>query len=488
MKTRRGLSKSKLIASLQCQRRLWLSAYRPEVATVDAGAERVFGIGHAIGALAHQIYGAGALIQAPDRDFGPALAETKERVKAGSFPLYEATFQHDGLLARVDVLRKGPRGLDVVEVKSSTSVKDPQVPDATIQAWVMSRAGYRPKRVSLALVDTTFEYPGGGDYRGLLREENVTREVRPLMRKVGGWVEDARATLAGEEPKRDIGPHCSTPYPCEFIEHCRGPQTKYPVTILPRGGKKMWALHADGFRDLREVPEGRLTGDTHLRVWRATRSGEAEVSDQLRKDLRKLGYPRYYVDFETLWLPIPHWAGTRPYEQVPFQWSCHREDRDGNLAHAEFLADGRDLPAAAFIDALLKAVGTNGPIITYGDFEKKVLNAVANRFKHLKPYIHAAIERIVDLLPLMRAHYYHPAMMGSWSLKEVLPTVCPELSYERLGEVRDGGGATEAFAETLKPECPDERRAQLRKDLLEYCKLDTLAMVRMVAVLDGRRG
>jgi hypothetical protein len=326
-------------------------------------------------------------------------------------------------------------------------------------------------------VDKDFTYAGEGDYAGLLREIDITREIAPIQRKVGQWIAEARATLAGEQPKRDIGPHCKDPNPCPFQSHCEGPKTRYPVTILPADTRgKRWKLREEGYRDLREVPQEKLTGARHLRVWRACQSGEPEVGDALRTHLKNLAYPRYYVDFEALWVAIPVWAGTRPYEHVPFQWSCHREDRGGELTHTEYLASGGGFPAREFVEALLATVGSRGPVITWADYERKVLAALARRYKDLRKPLAAVIARIEDLLPPMRAHYYHPAQLGSWSIKAVLPTLSA-LSYGQVGIVQDGGAATEAFAEMLRTECSEARRGELRTGLLEYCKLDTLAMV-----------
>lgn len=484
MGTVRGLSKSRLVASLQCQRRLWLAAYKPELAQVSEGTERVFGIGHEVGDLARAVYGPGTLIEVENDDFRPALARTHELLKGEEgFPLFEATFQHDGLLVRLDVLRRGRAGLELVEVKSSTEVKDYQVTDAAIQAWVMEQAGHPVKRVLLAVVDKTFVYKGAGDYQGFFREVDITDQVRPLQKQVGKWMEQARVTLANGEPQRDIGPHCNDPFECPFYARCEGPRPKYPVTSLPHDTRgKKWKLRADGYRDLREVPEELLTGKKHRRVWRTCQTGTAEIDVELSRHLRALKYPRYYVDFEALWLAIPHWGETSPYEHVPYQWSCHRDDGDGQLEHSEFLATGSEMPARAFAESLLAAVGKRGPILTYHDYEEKVLLALAKRFKDLGEDLLAVVDRIEDLLPPMRKHYYHPAMQGSWSIKSVLPTLS-ELSYEDVGLVRDGGQAMLAFAEMLRPGCGEGRRQELRRALLDYCRLDTMAMVRLVAAL-----
>ena len=157
--------------------------------------------------------------------------------------------------------------------------------------------------------------------------------------------------------------------------------------------------------------------------------------------MRSLPYPRYYLDFETITPAIPVWANTRPYQMVPFQWSCHIEDTSGNLEHLEYLADSETDPRPAFIDTLIAAVGSTGPVLVYNaPFESGRMKELAEAFPDKAVPLQSIISRVVDLLPLMRDHYYHPDMLGSWSIKAVLPTVAPELDYTTL-PVGDGGMA-----------------------------------------------
>jgi hypothetical protein len=221
-------------------------------------------------------------------------------------------------------------------------------------------------------------------------------------------------------------------------------------------------------------------------VQRVTASGRAEIDPELIDLLRALPFPRRYIDFETLNPAIPQWAGTHPYEAVPFQWSCHTELASGEILHHGYLeTEGKD-PRIPFAQSLLRAVAADGPVLIYSPYERRILSALGVAFPDLAPALHALIERTFDLLPALRAHYYHPAMKGSWSIKAVLPTLAPELSYADLGEVQDGQAAQMAYWGLLQPDTVPARRTEIIDALRRYCALDTLAMVRVVRALLSR--
>jgi len=208
-------------------------------------------------------------------------------------------------------------------------------------------------------------------------------------------------------------------------------------------------------------------------------TGRHELGQGAQAQLRQLGYPRYYLDFETLNPAIPLWPSTRPYQAIPFQWSCHVETRPGEIGHHEFLATGTGDPRRAFAESLVAALGQTGPIFVYdASTERGHMQHLALRYADLAPALKAAIARIVDLLPIAREHYYHPDMMGKWSIKNVLPTIARELAYDGL-EVGDGTQAMLVFSELLDPTLAPERRAKLRQDLLRYCERDSMAMVKL---------
>lgn len=480
-----GLSKSRILLNLQCPKRLWLQVNHPELAEIDSGTIRRLTAGNTVGDIARSLYSDGRLIEPGTLSL--ALAETREALSEPSRPLFEATFQSKGVLIRADLLLPDSAGYRMAEVKSSTSVKDYHLTDAAIQTWVCQQNALPLTRVAIAHIDTSFVYPGDLNYQGLLKHVDVTEEIKGLVSEVPTWIEEAQDTLSGSCPTTEIGNHCTDPFACPFAAQCHPAVADgaFPLTILPYGKKVITALTAEGLRDLREVKEEQLSNPKHRRIWRSAISGEAVLDQAAGTKLRVLGYPRYYLDFETIQFVVPIWAGTRPYAQIPFQWSCHIEMSKGSLSHEEYLSDGSTDPRRSFAESLIAALGDAGPVIVYNaGFECGRMRELAANFPDLAPALNAIIDRVFDLLPVAREHYYHPDMMGSWSIKAVLPTIAPELDYGQL-DVADGGMAQEAFLELRDPGTSAERKAEVTRGLLKYCERDTLAMVRVAHFFEG---
>ena len=257
------------------------------------------------------------------------------------------------------------------------------------------------------------------------------------------------------------------------------------MSILPHGRKLITDLQEAGIEDVRDVPDGMLTHEKHIRVWQATRTSQSFISDELRSELAKLPYPRFYLDFETINFVIPRWAGTRPHQQLPFQWSCHIERQGGGLEHREFLDTSGAAPMRPFAENLIAAVEEDGPIIVYGTFESAVINDLIGLYPDLESPLNNIIDRLVNLLPWLQNYYYHPAMKGSWSIKAVLPTVAPHLDYSQLEGVQNGTLAQLAYMDIINLETDVAVREQKIRNLLKYCELDTQAMVEVVRFFVG---
>ena len=477
-----AISKTKLLSYLQCPRRLWLAQYSPELEDDSAIDHAAIATGHVVGAKAREVYGRGAgRLVNHDRGLRNAIAETGALLAAGGRePIFEATFDYEGLTVQVDVLDRSGEAPRIVEVKSSTKPDDRHLDDCAIQLWTLRQLDLPIAGASLALIDNAFTYRGDGDYAALFHEIDVGADVDARLAAVPAIVEGARATLASlEEPAREIGTHCTNPWPCPFFKHCAGPQGEYPVLNL--GGRKehLYALMREGFSDLRELKAEQLSNGTQQRIWEQTVAGEPWLAPELKATIAALGRPRYFLDFETISFAIPIWAGTRPYEQLPFQWSCHIDD-GAVLRHEEFLDVSGEAPMRLAAERLIATLGRDGPVIVYSSYEQRVLRDLAERYPDLAPELSAIVERLVDLLPLARAHYYHPAMRGSWSIKAVLPTIGAGIDYSSLGEVRDGEAAQSAYLEAIHGDTSAARRAEISAALIDYCRLDTEALVRLV--------
>jgi len=483
------------MAGLQCPRRLWLIACRPELAVWTAEARRRLAIGHSLGEAARGLYPDGELIDEGGGGLRRALALTRARLaQPADVTLFEPAFERDGTLVRVDVLRRRAGACRMVEVKASAALKAYQVTDAAVQAWVVA-ASVRLTSVAVAHVDTSFVYPGGGDYRGLLREVDVSRQVRPIVARMPAVAAELRDMLAGCCPEKDLGRHCFEPFPCEFFADCGPADAEYPVTLLPRGLELALQLLADGYADLRDVPLDRLTQPDHVRVWRATVGGAAVLEPAVARLVRELPYPRRYFDVEALNPAVPLWAGTRPYEMQPFQLSCRLQARPADeLVHTEFLDTSGADPARAFAQAALAALGEQGPVIVYASRSRAALESLAARLPDLAARLRSVQGRLVDLQQPVRAHYYHPDMRGSWSLEDVLATIGPGPDRDDTrGDLPEGLTAQDAWAALagLAPEAAgwsEQRHQDLRQALLARHALRTLAVARLVGYLESAGG
>ena len=482
----RHLSKSKIMAGLQCPKRLYLEVHRPELINFSEQAQRTFAIGDEVGTAARGQHPDGTLVAHQD-DLSMALTQTQQLLQAsGRLTLFESAFQHGRTLVRADIFSRDRAIHRLVEVKSSTKLKPHYLDDIAIQAWVIEGAGYPLKTAHLAHIDNSFVYPGGGDYQGLFTSHDLTAETASKIEEMPRLVATLQEVLRGPEPEIEVGAQCTDPHECPFLGYCTPQETEYPVGILPRGGKLTESLRAEGYSDLRDVPGERLTNEKHQRVWRATRAGTAEFSRDGAAGLTALPFPRFYLDFETIQFPVPIWAGTRPYEQLPFQWSCHIETADGRLVHREFLDVSGQPPMRAFAESLIATMGTTGPVLVYSSFERTQLKALIDRFPDLAAPLAGIVGRLFDLLLVTQAAYYHPAMKGSWSMKAVLPTIAPDLDYGTLGAVQDGGGAQVAYRELIRADTLPERKDILARGLRDYCALDTFGLVRVARHLEGR--
>ncbi len=479
------LSKSKLVAYRQCPKRLWLQTFHRELAQRSEAVENRMAQGNLVGAAAQRLYPEGRLI-AHVFDLTSALRETADALAApGDLTLFEPALRCDDVLVRADVLIRRDGRYRMIEVKASTRVKDSHVTDAAIQTWVARGAGLDVERVELAHIDNRFVYPGDGDYRGLFAHADMTEAVMPLQDQIPIWVAAAQRDLAGPVPDIAVGRQCQDPFECEFLGHCAPDATQYPVELLPNGSKLARSFRGEGFADLRDVPLERLSREDHRRIWRATTHGRAELDAAAPTKIAALPWPRWFLDFESVGPAVPLWAGTRPYQKIPMQWSCHRQDADGTLTQLPPFLDttGAD-PRRAFAQSLADAIGDDGVIMVYNaTFERGVIMQMAEQFDDLAPALRGMASRLFDLLPFAREHYYHPAMMGSWSIKRVLPTIAPDLDYGNLESVQSGDMVEPVYFEMVDPATSVERRAALAQALTIYCARDTLAMVRLAGFL-----
>ncbi len=469
----------------QCTRRLWLQYRQPELAAASSEKRLADGLPE-LRAMARQHFDQALQVSTSD-----ALRQTcSYRQQQPLQTLLDGRFVAAGMLVRADILQPLEQGgCRLINIRAGRGIKPYFYTELALQQWVLQQNGECIREIEVWTVDSGFEYPGGGDYRGLWQRHSISGEVARLLEHVPQWLQQMEEQLQQHEPEVVLGSQCRKPVKCRFYQHChqqlRQQQVKYPLTVLNQlSGTLRDKLYRQGYRDARDVPEHELT-PTQRWIQRLSRCEQAELKPAAARKLAGYGYPRYFLDFETVAYAIPRWPGTVPYRShIPFQWSCHIQQADGRLQHQMFLDVSGEDPRLGCAQMLLATLGEQGSILVYNQaFEKKCIEELALQFAELAPALRALNKRVVDLLPLTQANYYHPQMMGSWSLKSVLPVVAPDLDYSGLSLVADGGDAQWAYQRLVGGRADEVECAALIQSLRRYCYLDTLALVRLADFL-----
>lgn len=440
------ISKSSFIRGMQCHKSLWLHLNQPEDRDeTSESQQQIFDIGHNVGELAQQLFPGGIDASRGDHSLvHEAITYTAELINNGQTVIYEAAFSDGETLCYMDILVKEPDGWAAYEVKASTQVKDYQVKDVAFQYFVITRSGLPLKRVSLVHVNNQYVRHGDLDIRKLFAFEPMTERLLPMQNNIPVDLLSLQEMLkAGFMPEISMGSQCNNPFTCDFLEFC---QQSFPVE--------------------EDRSEGRP----------ATRN-----QDELDQFLDELEYPLYFMDFETIQFAVPQYDESRPYQQIPFQYSLHLQQSKGApLTQFSFLGAPPTDPRPEFIQSLLSHLGSSGSIIVWNQtFENTRLKEIARDFPEYSALIDPLFDRVVDLMvPFRKKYLYTPDMNGSYSLKAVLPALLPDLSYSNL-EIQEGGSAGLTY-ESLYNDTDPESIATKRENLLKYCELDTLSMVRIL--------
>jgi hypothetical protein len=378
----------------------------------------------------------------------------------------------------------------LIEVKSTTDVKEEHENDLGIQYRVLYRSGLNVGSACLAHVNRNYVHPGGEiDPWHFFRIRNLTRRVQRLQPKLTFQLR-SEFTILSMPKAPDIVPgrHCTDPVMCEFFDRCHPPRPNDHIGFLPRiHASAVEELEEMGVESIRDVPDDFELTEPQRRATTCVQTGQPWFSPELRNVLDGLTYPLYFADFETVNRAVAPFAGMRPYDHLPFQWSVHVQRVPGaEPEHVEFLATDASDPRREFISSLCAALGESGSIVVYSSFESLRFSDLASWFPEFADRINAIQARLFDLLPVVREHTYHPAYAGSFSIKSVLPALVPEMTYDGM-EVANGQDAGLAWESLVRGGLSCGERERITKALLDYCALDTLAMVRLLYVLNARR-
>ncbi len=523
----KGLSKSRYTAFCQCPKLLWLKIYKPEEAPVDESLQARFEQGNKVGDLAMQLFGEykEADAKKPDGslDLGKMVEQTRLWMQEGVDNICEASFALEGHYCAVDILRKNGDGWDIYEVKSTSFPEfngqeaklEKYAPDIAYQKWVLTQCGVNVTGTYLVCLNSDYVLQGELDIQQLFVVNDMKAMVDNEYLKVPARVSQAIKVINSEqEPDLDLSECCMKPYGCAFLDYCKRQHGVTSPSVFDiyggqgRGGftfKKKLDYYHQGlikFEDLRSSDIGPIQ---NMQIEAALTGKEFINPDGIRKFLEKITYPIYFLDFETMQDAVPQYDGAKVYAQITFQYSLHIKEKESTtkvvelenkgrklklhkianyITHKEYLApsDGSD-PRRKLAESLCHHIPMNVCTLAYNKmFECGRIRELAALYPDLSDHLLNIADHIIDLIDPFRAgDYYVPAMGGSFSIKSVLPALFPgdpELDYHNLDDRCQNGGDAMTIFPRIKDMAPEEAQAS-RQALLQYCKLDTWAMVKV---------
>ena len=481
------ISKSQYMMGRQCMKRLWLYNYRKDlIPPVPEDQMRRFEEGHAVGALARGYFKGGQLVAEDYKQIPQAIDRTGELIQSGAKIIYEGAFVFNNVLVRCDILKKNTDlTWDLIEVKSTTEVKDEHYPDAAIQKYVLEGAGLKIKKIWLMRINNKFIKEGVIDPKGFFTRQDITAGTAGLKNEVVQNLEKFMEMLeSGQTPEIPIGRHCSAPYECEFCGHCWKGIPEYSIYDIPRlSWEKKNILKAMGILRFRDVPDTFDLNDGQRLYLRVEKSGNPAIDTAaIKKFIQGLQYPLYHMDFETIMPAIPLYDGSRPYQQIPFQLSLHIQAGPGSEPrHLEYLGDAKTDPRPELIRFMLDNIGPDGSLLAYNAaFEISRIKELAEDFPAFKTGLLNLPVRMRDLMgPFQARAYVHPEFHGRYSIKNILPALIPDMTYKGLS-IANGGDAQLAYFNMLSGKLSPAEMNRTRNDLKVYCGQDTLAMVKIL--------
>ena len=496
------ITKSDYLTYRNCPSSLWFHKNAPQLLAPeksDAFIDRLKAQGYEVELCARQLYPEATLVTGK-----PAKAAklTEELIDSGTQQLFQASFLVDGfiesshrLFVSCDILIYNALldGWDLIEVKSSTAStkkKQDHIYDAAFQRLVAQKAGLRIANVYLIELNKEYRKDGEIDIKALFTMSEITTECIDLEMQVKLEICQAATMLVQPQPL-----DCSCKYKGRS-RHCRAFDVLYPqvptysvydLRAIGRSKKTLRALVDGGYLVLTDIPDDFQLSDKHrhqvkVALQKETILKQASIVDQLES----VSYPLYFLDYETLACGVPKYDETYAYQQTVFQYSLHIVHRDGRIEHREYIHQDRSSPMHIVAEKLREDIGDVGSVIVWNQsFEGKCNSDLAEVNPHLQDFLLGLNARIFDLMKIFqKMEYLHDNFKGKYSIKKILPVMCPELNYDKL-EVSNGGEAVVAYEELIFGNIAEAQKAEKFSDLLDYCKLDTWAMVRIFQELEA---
>ena len=487
--TAKSLSKSDYIKGLQCPKALWFSNFCKDLKLpIDEKTQSLFDAGNEINDLARKCFAEGKKAADGYFDIEKSVHLTKELINQGNQIIFEATaiIEADGSHARIDILRKSEVSgkWNLIEVKGSTSAKDYHIDDMSFQYHVFSKAGYDIDKCLLMLVDNSYILQGEIDPHKFFKFEDISKQVLENQGEVDSCKSNLLKVLKGaEEPGIKIGDKCFKPFDCDYQHHCWKEIPEYSIFNIYQNKKAEEIAVQIGSYDIKNISQHLFPSGAKAIDIECYQENKTHVQkDKIKNWLKKLQYPLYFLDYETIMPAIPIFDGTRPYQQIPFQFSLHIQEAENcELRHFEYLHKEKSDPRKEFARKLIEACGNSGSVVVYNQsFEKSRNTELAKDFPEYAANLEAINDRVIDLMePFKNRLIYSPKQQSSYSIKYALPAFT-DLNYDEM-EIANGSEAMNAYLNFIQGKLADEEK--LMVDLSNYCKLDTFAMTELLKSL-----
>ena len=475
------LSKSKYCNAVQCKKMLWLNEYKPE--EKESLNESVLENGTQVGELAKNLFGFHIDVSF-NENLKQMIEDTKSLLYLDKVVITEASFEYDNNFCSVDILKKNKSDFEIYEVKSSTEVKDIYKEDISYQYYILNNLGYNVTKASIVYINSQYERNKELNLKELFNIEDVTEYVKEKLENIKLNIKEINNYMNQKrEPDELLGIHCVKPYNCPFFKYCtKGLGNQNVFTLKGINNNKKFELYNKGIFEYEELLKIKISDKIKQQI-------EFELYDEedyidktkIKEFLDKLTYPLYFLDFETFQMSIPLYDKTRPYMQIPFQYSLHYIIND-ELKHKEFLSEPDIDPRRKLAESLVKDIPKDVCVLAYNmAFEKMVIKELAILYEDLSDHLMNIYKNIKDLMiPFKDRYYYSKNMHGIYSIKYVLPALYPNdpsLDYKNLDLVHNGSEAMNMFANMCNLD--KDKQKELKNSLLKYCELDTFAMVKI---------
>ena len=477
------LSKSKYCKAIQCEKILWLEKYKPEEKE-DILNDSVLDNGTDIGILAQQLFGEHKVVEF-NEDLSKMIDDTNNYLKEDNIVLCEASLSYNNNFCSVDILKKNKNIFEIYEVKSSTHVSDIYLDDVSYQYYVLKELGLNVSKASIIYINSDYERIGDLEINKLFNILDVTdiainrqEFIKNKIKEISEYMENDK------EREKDIGDYCFSPYDCPFFKYCSKKLPENNVFKL-RGmslSKKI-NLYKKGIYSYEDLLKEKINEKYKQQI-------EFELNDlnpyinknNIKKVLDSFSYPIYFLDFESYQSAVPEYDYTKPYMQIPFQYSLHILDENNKLSHKEFLSESGIDPRRKLAESLVNDIPKDACVIAYNMmFEKMIIRHLAYLYKDLEEHLMNIHDHMKDLMiPFKNRDYYNKGMHGSFSIKYVLPALFPDdesLNYKNLELIHKGDEASNSFINLIN--MSEEEQKKVRNALLKYCGLDTYAMVKI---------